>query len=264
MISPVSDAPSVGDFDRHASHYDEGARIQRGSAGRLSELVATLADLAPAGDVVELAAGTGLVTAHLLRLFPGRTIHASDISPAMVAVLSDKLEAAAGPRLTTEVCDATAVDAELADAAVLVCAYSLQWFADPVETVSKWLDALPSGALCFLSWPGRDSFPQWKQVCEQADVAFTGNPLPGADLVDTVQARNAETELLYHGRESTVLHFADPLEFFRSIRDVGAGAELQTTEERRNMLKIVRLWQRQSSRGVDVTHWVHFAAFRKR
>lgn len=263
MIYSVSDAPSVGDFDRHASHYDDGARIQRWSAECLAELIATLSGLASAGEVVELAAGTGLVTSHLLRLLPDAVIHASDVSPGMVAVLADKLETGHPHRLVTEVLDATAAEAELGETSVLVCAYSLQWFADPAETVSKWLSALPSGALCFLSWPGRDSFPQWKQVCEQSQVAFTGNPLPGPDLVDEILSRSSGAELLYHARESVILHFEGALDFFRSMRDVGAGAEMQSTEERRNLLRIVRLWDRQSPGGVDVTHWVHFAAFRK-
>lgn len=76
-------------WDRLANKYDRSMRILGRPLPRMLELVA--AELEGAGDVLEVAAGTGLVTVVAART--ARRVVATDYSSSMLDVLRDRLEA---------------------------------------------------------------------------------------------------------------------------------------------------------------------------
>ena len=63
------------------------------------ELAQRVADLEPA-RVLEVAAGTGVVTKKLLEALPHGTVTATDLNPAMVAVGSGRAPGPSGSRPT--------------------------------------------------------------------------------------------------------------------------------------------------------------------
>jgi malonyl-CoA O-methyltransferase len=243
-------------FNSQASLYDEYAVAQHISARNLASVLATYQEEVCGKTIVEYGAGTGMVTEHLVRLFPDSKIIATDISPNMLASSYDKYSSY--PNITYELHDANISYQGSAIANVVVCAFTVQWLDDPVAAVSKWLLAMAKPALIFLTWPGEGSFPEWKRAADHAGLAFTGNSLPGTQFTDAV-ASNCSAEIVYHSVDALPINYPSAIDFFRSIRNIGAGTELDAIEGRRNLLRLARVWDGLSDGHITATYHVHTA-----
>jgi ubiquinone/menaquinone biosynthesis C-methylase UbiE len=93
-------ADPIGDYDLASTGYDDFFSAVMGRHG-----VAALAEapLHPGADVVELACGTGHLTAEVARRLTGSgTIRAVDLSAGMLAVARERLAGYPGVAITTE------------------------------------------------------------------------------------------------------------------------------------------------------------------
>ncbi|HVS13892.1 MAG TPA: methyltransferase domain-containing protein [Thermoanaerobaculia bacterium] len=88
-------------WDRHASHYDRSMKLLGGPFPRMLELVGD--SVAGAGHVLEVAAGTGLVTAAVAPRV-GRLV-ATDYAEAMLDVLRRRVEEAGFANVVCERAD---------------------------------------------------------------------------------------------------------------------------------------------------------------
>lgn len=93
-------------WDRHAKRYDRSMRVLGGPIPRMVELVTQ--EVSGAKDVLELGAGTGLVTIALAR--PAAHVLATDFSPAMLAKLEEKVRRARLSNVDVAHADVTALD----------------------------------------------------------------------------------------------------------------------------------------------------------
>lgn len=122
-------------FSAAASTYHASATIQRSVAERLS---AMLAGDEAAERILEIGCGTGLLTAHLCRLFPRARIDAIDMAGGMVTQCRARLAGAAG--LHCHVADLDTFRAE-APYALIVSSSTLHWM-DPMDDVMETLDGM--------------------------------------------------------------------------------------------------------------------------
>lgn len=134
----------------------DAARYARGRPDYPVEVTGWLADtldLEPGKTVVDLGAGTGKFTRHLLAT--GAKIIAVEPVAAMRARLAADL-----PEI--EVCDGTATAIPLADASVdaIVCAQAFHWFATP-EALAEMRRVLKRGGLLGLIWNTKDDSVAW-------------------------------------------------------------------------------------------------------
>jgi SAM-dependent methyltransferase len=98
--------------------------------------------------VLELAAGTGVATAELVRALPSAAITATDLNPAMVAWAGERVP---GPDWSTA--DAQRLD--FADRAfdLVVCQFGVMFFPDQAAAVAEIGRVLvPGGAFVFTVW----------------------------------------------------------------------------------------------------------------
>jgi SAM-dependent methyltransferase len=113
-----------------------------------AELLAqAVATLAPA-RVLELAAGTGVATAAMLRALPGADVVATDLNAAMVDWAAVRV-----PGATWQQADAQALD--LPDAAfdLVACQFGVMFFPDRPAAYSEARRVLaPGGTLLFTTW----------------------------------------------------------------------------------------------------------------
>ncbi len=209
-------------FGAAAHRYDCHAPVQAEVARTLASLLPS-AQLPP-GPVLEIGCGTGLLTRELLRQLSDRPIHATDLAPAML----DHCRGAAwaqDPRLSLAVLDG-AEPLPWAGLALIASSYALQWLPQPEAVLNRWRAALAPGGWLLVAAPVAGSLPEWQTACERAAVPYSGLTFPawnGAEL-------GLDPREICHCRvEDRVLSLADPLDFFRSLRAIGAtAADLST------------------------------------
>lgn len=102
--------------------------------------------------VLEIAAGTGAVTRHLLQEIPGAHIVATDLNPAM---LDQARKAVASPRVEWRQADGQELPFPDASFDAVVCQFGIMFFPDKVRGFSEARRVLkPGGLYCFNVWDG--------------------------------------------------------------------------------------------------------------
>jgi SAM-dependent methyltransferase len=111
------------------------------------DLVARVARSAPA-DVLELAAGTGVVTRRLVAALPSASITATDLNPAMVTEGQGH-----APGATWRQADALALPFDDASFDVVVCQFGVMFFPDRPAGFAEARRVLrPGGRLLVSAW----------------------------------------------------------------------------------------------------------------
>lgn len=127
--------PIRGRFDRAGATYEAAARVQRVVARHL----AALCPPALSGHVLEIGAGSGLLTRELApRLAPGGLYAALDISPGM-------LENAAMPGAVKLAADGERPPFRPGTFDFLASASAMHWYADPAASIAADLRLLRPG-----------------------------------------------------------------------------------------------------------------------
>jgi SAM-dependent methyltransferase len=105
--------------------------------------------------VLELAAGTGIVTAELVRALPDAAVTATDLNPAMVSWGADHV-----PGATWLVADAQHLDLPEAAFDLVVCQFGAMFFPDRRAAYAEAARVLrPGGTLLFSTWDTAESSP---------------------------------------------------------------------------------------------------------
>lgn len=215
-------------FSKHANTYDSAAALQYMAARLTAQLIEKHSDFLPAGPILEVGCGTGMLSSFLPTIFPDRQIIFSDISPDMVLFCKNKLmdnkefKAPKESRLSWMVLDAEELKTHSEYAAV-VSSFAIQWFFQPFKGISRLVSALRADGALFFSMPGADSCPEWKAAAERIDVPFTRNPLPSySELIDFAQKMGLQYELQQRVAEES---YNDASAMLHSLRELGANTQ---------------------------------------
>jgi SAM-dependent methyltransferase len=113
-----------------------------------AEHVAALAAARKPQRILELAAGTGIVTSELVRALPGADIVATDLNPAMVSWAADRV-----PGATWLPADAQALSFPDASFDLVVCQFGVMFFPDRPGAFAEAARVLaPGGTMLFTAW----------------------------------------------------------------------------------------------------------------
>jgi len=247
-------------FNRFAGSYDQFARIQAIAAFELAGIIKRYKHLIPRDNVLELGCGTGLLTEHLLDLFPESKIIASDLSAGMLDI--QKLKFSDHKRLQTALIDANQIPVSITEMGCIASGFTLQWLTHPVGSIQQWMNAMHTDGLLFLSWLGNGSFPEWKAMSSEVNVIYSGNVLPGREIVDEIQ-RISKLDVLEYRVENKEIVFDSSLSFFKSIRNIGASTEINPGVGYRNLLHLCREWDKRSPLGISVQHELHYLVLKR-
>jgi SAM-dependent methyltransferase len=130
-------------------------------------VAARAAELAPA-SVLELAAGTGIATAALVRHLPDAHIVATDLNPSMVSWASERV---VGP--TWRRADAQALDVAPSSFDLVVSQFGVMFFPDRVAAYVECARALrPGGAVLMAIWDTIDTSTFPLALAESLDVVL--------------------------------------------------------------------------------------------
>lgn len=157
-------------------NYDRflGPRI---FAAYAEDLAARAASLHP-NSVLELAAGTGIVTRALRDKLPGScSLLATDLNPPMLAAAADKFQT--GENVSFEAADATSLPYEDNSFDVIVCQFGVMFFPDKEKSYSEVRRVLkPGGHYLFNVWGSWDDNPFAAVAHRVVANLFPDNP-PG-------------------------------------------------------------------------------------
>jgi ubiquinone/menaquinone biosynthesis C-methylase UbiE len=157
-------------------YYDRflGPRIFHDFANDLAQRVL---DVRPS-NVLELAAGTGIVTRRLRDLLPHDClITATDLNPPMLDFAKSKFQG--GERVCFESADATALPYNDSDFDTLVCQFGVMFFPDKQRSYQEAFRTLkPGGHYFFNVWGPIENNPFAKITHEKVAEFFPDEP-PG-------------------------------------------------------------------------------------
>ncbi len=252
------------EFGKNPDYYDQNADCQKESAERLIASLEPWTAIIPRGPILEVGCGTGFLSRHLPGLFKERSIEITDLAPEMVEYcrrkmdLKDEME-----RVTFDVRDAEYLTAAEESVSLIIHNFVAQWFQDPALSMERMVECLKPGGLMLAAFPGSDSFPEWKEATEKADVDYTGNELPDTEEI-VVKLSNLPVKVDYY--EDTISsRFSSAREFFRHLKKIGAS----TAENKDSglsgseMKKLIETWDHSASGEITVNYHVVFLAVKK-
>ncbi|MEX0993988.1 MAG: methyltransferase domain-containing protein [Balneolaceae bacterium] len=249
-------------FDNVISAYENEAEVQRSVARRLAAALEPWKLTLPVGPILELGAGTGFFTREMVNLFPERRIEVTDLSANMIKACR---QFTSGHKyLTFHTLDAEEWNPPKKTYALISGNFVAQWFRNPALTLDRHVEALKPGGLLLTSFPGPNSFPEWKEQCVELGLPFTRNPLPDIEEV-VVKLSTRGVQVDYYEDFHTV-EFEQSLDFFRHLKKIGASTSIS---EKSRLLtpKEFRLltdhWDRQTDSSIRVTYHLVFLAVKK-
>jgi malonyl-CoA O-methyltransferase len=150
----------IKNFDDNAGAYDLHCGVQEAVAGNLACYLPEL----DSPDVLEIGAGTGALTRHLLRKYKRGHFEITDISPRMIALTQR--------RLKQENAFFSVLDGEnnsFSQCFDLIAANMVfQWFEDIESGIFRLRKYLKSGGTLYFTIPGPLCFQEWKAVLKKS------------------------------------------------------------------------------------------------
>ena len=137
--------------------------------------IARRVDVSGGGSVLEVAAGTGIVTRHLLQRMPSDArLVASDLNEGMMAIAREKI---ADPRVEWRTADACSLPFEDSRFDAVVCQFGIMFFADKPGAMREARRVLrPGGMYAFNVWDSLAVNPIARAAHETAGSFYHSNP----------------------------------------------------------------------------------------
>lgn len=248
------------EFGRAAAYYDEHADIQKEVARRLIASLEPWKEIIPAGPIIELGGGTGFVTDGLAKVYPDRKIVVTDLSEEMLEISREKLQH--HENLSFKQLDAEQSTHDEPHYAMVISGFTAQWFKDTALTLGRWMEAIKPGGLLLASFPGNDSFPEWKEQCRKLGLPFTGNTLPDTEeVVIKLSAGPAQVDFY----EDTVTRtFDSSRDFFNQLKRLGAGTQKQGRPlSPKELSLLINQWDSSAGEEIRVSYHIVFLAVKR-
>lgn len=199
----------VKNFDRRASTYTAHAEMQAYIALQLAD---QLRDIQPK-SVLEIGCGTGLLTQHLIRLFPEADLVITDIAPGMVQQCQQSMQP--HPSIKFACMDGEQFELEQ-QFGLIVSSMTMHWFTDLQRSCIDITNQLQRGGHFIFSILGENSFHEWREICQQFNVAV-GTPIfPAEHLLQTMLPNVELTVATYQQT------YPSAYAFLNSLKTIGA------------------------------------------
>lgn len=195
-------------FSRNLATYDTLATVQRAIADRLATQLER-ADPAAVKNGVEIGAGTGFLTRHLVRLFPAAQWTVNDLVAKSRDYLPESVSFSAGDGETFLFGD------ERYD--LIASASTVQWFDDLPGFIARAADGLRTGGLLALSTFGPENFSEITATTGQGLEYY---PLP--QLNDILTASGLQ--IIAREEWTEQQRYPTPTDVLRHLRLTGVNA----------------------------------------
>lgn len=214
----------------------------------------------PAGPLLEIGAGTGSFTSHLVKLFPERSIKITD--PDKEAIAKHKTLFKDHPNLEWNVQDAEGETPPEKTFALICGNYAAHTFNNPATALSELCKSLTLDGLLLISFPGEDSFQEWRSSCLDLGIPYTGRPLPGTEPL-VIHLSMGPVQVDFY-EDQTTIYF----DSFRQFLTQTSGGSHNIQKEKRELTPdeidlLTNHWKKTKDGKIGVTfHNVFLAAKR--
>jgi len=234
-IETVDKGALAEQFSAAAGHYEQWATAQAEIAARLVRHIP--AHAAPA-LIVDLGCGTGLLSAHLLRCYPGASLIGIDLAEGMVehcrrnfnteasaAFGADSQTAAIAP--TSQNVQFVCGDVEdramlVPDAGLIASSCVAQWFSDSPATLRMWSHVLAPGGMVAFACLLQGSFRELEEAYYDAvQCSFQGLSLPDAECLPRLFA-GCGLRVSACVEDSVSARYSSSRAALRSFQEIGA------------------------------------------
>lgn len=214
----------------------------------------------PEGTILEVGAGTGFLSEKLAGMYSSREVLITDVSSQMLNKNREKHSG--NSNFTFKQLDIEQEEWEEETYSLILSNFLLQWLKHPAQTVAKILPALKPGGLLLMSFPGDDSFPQWRKNCLDLGLPFTANPLP--DLEEMVINLSMGPVKVDYYEDQTNLEYTSLFEFYRELKNSGSGTSVNGKRLNVKQLKLLdRYWREKNNGKINVHYHTAFIAVKR-
>jgi len=249
------------DISHLLTEYKETIGPETESAERMAKSLEPWRFSIPAGPILETGAGVGHFTDYLLKMFPKRNIDVMEPDSEKIS-FHKKLFKGTSKLLNWETRDSeTEPPGELAYA--LICGHhTAHSYSQPALALERLYRSLKVDGLMLMSFPGEDSFKEWRSVCLDLGVPYTGRQLPQTEPL-IIHLSMGPVQVDFYEDQS--IHFFDSFEdFLVYFKQCGTDAQ---KKERQLTSKEIELfnknWKVTDNGQIGITYHNVFLAVKR-
>ena len=152
-------------FDNAAINYLDSSNIQRVFA---EKIVLYLKELnTENGEWIDLGSGTGLLADEIEKEFSTQKVSRIDFSKKML--LQNK---SSSKKILWDLNND--LPPSIKNCALITSNFCIHWLDNPGKIIKNWFSKLRSGGFLIISYPTKESFPEWKKTCRTVDSEYSG------------------------------------------------------------------------------------------
>ncbi len=238
-------------FSDSVSYYSEHANLQKETAKRMALALEPWQYSIPPGPILEVGAGTGFFTKHLVQMFNREHIIISDASPEMVEFCRNSFGESG--HIDFEIIDIEDYDWPEDHYSMITGNFVAQWLKDPSMALSKMANSLKPGGFMLMSFPGSESYPQWKKYCLELGLPFTVNPLPDVEQL-VINLSTGPVKVDFYEDQSSE-QFENLFSFFRHMKNTGTSTSFTGKKLTTKQLRLLNSYWLQQNGGKIVVHY---------
>lgn len=247
-------------FSDSVQYYHKHANLQFKIAERLAKALEPWQYSIPDGPVLEIGAGTGFLSKHLMGMFKNRDLIISDFSENMIQFCEENYSEF--DSITFETLDAEQTAWPEKKYALIAGNYVAQWFKYPSQTLSKIASSLVPGGLLLISFPASESFSNWRQYCLDLGLPYTGNSLPDLERV-VIDLSMGPFKVDYY-EDDVVDTFDNVFDFFSHLKNTGTSTSLNNKKLSLKQLKLLNdYWLEKDNGKINVQYHTAFIAAKR-
>ena len=205
------------------------------------------------GEWIDLGSGTGLLADEIEKEFSTKKITRIDFSKKML--LQNK---EFSKKILWNLNNGLPPSIE--NCPLMTSNFCIHWLNNPEKIIREWFSKLRSGGYLIISYPTRNSFPEWKQTCKEINVEYSGLTFPFSR--DIIKSFNPD-EIFLSNEYLYVENFPDVYKLFRSIVNVGAQSTKCQRKKVHELRKIQRYWPKKDTNSVNLTWEINIQILKK-
>ena len=238
-------------FNCAAANYLDYSNIQKYFAKKIVLILKGLN--VEEGEWIDLGSGTGLLADEIEKEFTTKKISRIDFSKKMLLQNKDTSK-----KILWDL--NIGLPPSIRNCTLMTSNFCIHWLDNPGLKIRDWFSKLQPGGYLIISYPTKNSFPEWKQTCEETNIEYSGLTFPFSNEIIT---NFNSDEICFSNKYTYIENFPNIYKLFKSIVNVGA----QSTKDKRKTVyelkKMQKFWPKNEINSVNLTWEINIQILKK-